>query len=237
MQVLNVSCYAEYGEDAEDKLPFPAAAAAADAVAAAENSTSAASIGDHPALDLNATLPPHQNATSPSEGNSSAVDPTPAEHAPINVLKAVHDGLVYKDAASMGSRAHIGLYTWYYGGGYRVLMPNDEADAKLVLDQLKAYKWVDSATRAVFVTFYVYSNALQTLAFVQYVIEFPAAGGAVVSGKVQCMKLSQLYVLDETINAIALEGVMLFGVLIYVAVELRLMCVEASTLVLPFFCV
>ncbi len=64
----------------------------------------------------------------------------------------------------------------------------------MALDQLKAYKWVDEGTRALFVTSYMYSNALQALAFVQYVIEFPAAGGAIVSGKIQSMKLSQLYV-------------------------------------------
>ena len=69
----------------------------------------------------------------------------------------------------------------------------------------------------------MYSNSLQTLAFVQYIIEFPGAGGAVVSGKVQCMKLSQLYILDETINSITLEAVMLFGVLIYLLIEIRLM--------------
>jgi hypothetical protein len=86
------------------------------------------------------------------------------------------------------------IFHGYYGGGYRVLLPNDEAEAKMALDQLKAYKWVDEGTRALFVTSYMYSNALQALAFVQYVIEFPAAGGAIVSGKIQCMKLSQLYV-------------------------------------------
>jgi hypothetical protein len=37
------------------------------------------------------------------------------------------------------------------------------------------------------------------------------------------MKINQLYLLDETIRAITLEAVMLFGVLIYVAIEFRLM--------------
>jgi hypothetical protein len=50
----------------------------------------------------------------------------------------------------------------------------------------------------------MYSNALQTLAFVQYVIEFPAAGGAVVSSKIQCMKLAQLYVLQRNPFAMVL---------------------------------
>ena len=100
----------------------------------------------------------------------------------------------YQDAESLGTRAHIGLFTWYYGGGYRLLLPNDETEAKLTLDQLKAYKWLDEGTRAVFITSYMYSNALQTLALVQYVIEFPAAGGAIVGGKIQCMKLAQLCV-------------------------------------------
>jgi hypothetical protein len=210
MQILNISCFAEYSDKAEDKQPFPAAAAAAAAAAdaAAENATPFPGNQTHNASMFLGESSPH-----------SAISGL----APASVLKAVHEGLVYRDAASMGSRTHFGRYTWYYGGGFRVIMPNDEADAKLVLEQLKAYKWVDSATRAVFVTCYLYSNALQTLAFVKYVIEFPAAGGAVVSGKVQCMRLSQLYVMDETINAIALEGVMLLGVLVYIAIELRLM--------------
>lgn len=220
MQVLNVSCFAEYGAKSEDKLPFPSAAAAAEAVAAAENATSSS---DEPSTPLNSTSPPDDPASSPDSASS--------DMPPLSVLKAVHGGLLYQDAAALGTRTHFGLYTWYYGGGYRVSMPNDEAEAKLVLDQLKAYKWVDSATRAVFITCYMYSNALQTLAFVQYVVEFPAAGGAIVSGKVQCMKLSQLYIMDETINSIALEAVMLFGVLIYVAVELRLMYAPFSAAV------
>jgi hypothetical protein len=37
------------------------------------------------------------------------------------------------------------------------------------------------------------------------------------------MKLSQLYILDETIKAITLEAVMLFGVFIYLLIEIRLM--------------
>jgi hypothetical protein len=98
----------------------------------------------------------------------------------------------YQDAESLGTRAHIGLFTWYYGGGYRLLLPNDETEAKLTLEQLKAYKWFDEGTRAVFITSYMYSNSLQTLAFVQYVIELPAAGGAIIGGKIQCMKLAQL---------------------------------------------
>jgi hypothetical protein len=103
-------------------------------------------------------------------------------------------------------------------------MPNDVDDAKLVLETLKHYRWVDQGTRALFITCYLYSNALQAIVFVQHLVEFPAAGGAIVSATVQPIKLSQLYVLDETINSIILEAVMLTGVLIYLVVEIRLMC-------------
>ncbi len=48
----------------------------------------------------------------------------------------------------------------YYGGGYRVLMPNDETEAKMVMDQLKAYRWVDEGTRALFITSYMYAMSL-----------------------------------------------------------------------------
>lgn len=150
MTVLNVTCYAEYGIDTEDQLPFAAAAQAADAVAAAENSTST--------LPLDADL---GNATSPSDPTPSPASPDNEEPAapPLNVLRAVQQGLVYADAESLGTRAHFGLYTWYYGGGYRVLLPNDENEAKMALEQLKAYKWLDSGTRAVFVTSYMYPFA------------------------------------------------------------------------------
>jgi hypothetical protein len=147
MTVLNVTCYAEYGRDTEDRLPFAAAAQAADAVAAAENSTST--------LPLDADT---GNATSLSDPTPSPTSPANEEPAAplLSVLRAVQQGLVYADAESLGTRAHYGLYTWYYGGGYRVLLPNDENEAKMALDQLKAYKWLDSGTRAVFVTSYMY---------------------------------------------------------------------------------
>ena len=111
----------------------------------------------------------------------------------------------------------------YEGGGYRVLLPNDATEATAALDALRALRWIDLGTRAVFIKCYMYSNALQTLVSVQYLVEFPAAGGTVVSGKIQPMKINQLYLLDETIRAITLEAVMLFGVLVYVAIEFRLM--------------
>jgi hypothetical protein len=103
------------------------------------------------------------------------------------------------------------------------LLPNDATEATAALDALRALRWIDLGTRAVFIKCYMYSNALQTLVSVQYLVEFPAAGGTVVSGKIQPMKINQLYLLDETIRAITLEAVMLFGVLIYVAIEFRLM--------------
>jgi hypothetical protein len=104
MSVLNVSCYAEYGRDAEDRLPLAAAAAAAESVSAAENSTVISeSHNSTVSIDHNASafyLPPESEP------------PLPSESAPLNVLRAVHQGLLYQDAEHLGTRTHLGLYTW-----------------------------------------------------------------------------------------------------------------------------
>lgn len=104
MSVLNVSCYAEYGFVAEDRLPFAAAEAAAEAVAAAENSTVISG-------SLNSTVSNDHNASAFSPPPESE-PPSPSETAPLNVLRAVHQGLLYHDAERLGTRTHLGLYTW-----------------------------------------------------------------------------------------------------------------------------
>ncbi len=83
MSSLNISCYAEFGRDAEDMRPFAAAAAAAEALAVAEatalNST-ATSVGANTtlAVDLNSsTLSPPPETESPPP---SVLDPTPNIH-------------------------------------------------------------------------------------------------------------------------------------------------------------
>jgi hypothetical protein len=73
------------------------------------------------------------------------------------------------------------------GGGYRILLSNEAEATKNSLEQLKKNRWLDEGTRALFVNANMYVPALNNIALVTYVIEFPAAGGAV-----RCVKYSSL---------------------------------------------
>lgn len=77
------------------------------------------------------------------------------------------------------TRTFYGFYNSYGGGGYRVLLSTEAESSLNTLQQLKNNKWLDEGTRALFVSANMYVPALNNLALVTYVIEFPAAGGAV----------------------------------------------------------
>lgn len=77
------------------------------------------------------------------------------------------------------TRTFYGFYNSYGGGGYRMLLSTEAESALNTLQQLKNNKWLDEGTRALFISANMYVPALNNLALVTYVIEFPAAGGAV----------------------------------------------------------
>ena len=52
--------------------------------------------------------------------------------------------------------------------------------ASSALAQLKQNRWLDEGTRALFINANMYVPALNVIALVTYVMEFPAAGGTVI---------------------------------------------------------
>ena len=86
----------------------------------------------------------------------------------------------WQSQQELKTRTYYGFYNSYGGGGYRVLLSNEAEATESTLQQLKKNKWLDEGTRALFVNANMYVPALNNLALVTYVIEFPAAGGAVI---------------------------------------------------------
>jgi hypothetical protein len=135
----------------------------------------------------------------------------------------------WQSQQELKTRTYYGFYNSYGGGGYRVLLSNEAEATESTLKQLKKNKWLDEGTRALFINANMYVPALNNLALVTYVIEFPAAGGAVIlhvrisrnffftrsqviNYQIRIVRLSQMIVDADTIADIQLEAVMLFAV-------------------------
>jgi hypothetical protein len=148
----------------------------------------------------------------------------------------------WQSQQELKTRTYYGFYNSYGGGGYRVLLSNEAEATESTLQQLKKNRWLDEGTRALFVNANMYVPALNNLALVTYVIEFPAAGGAVIlrsrgffkkftceltcaqviNYQIRIVRLSQMIVDSDTIADIQLEGVMLFAV--FLLLHLVLVC-------------
>jgi hypothetical protein len=86
----------------------------------------------------------------------------------------------WQSTEELKTRTYYGFYNSYGGGGYRVLLPNEAEAAVTALAQLKQNRWLDEGTRALFINANMYVPALNVIALVTYVMEFPAAGGTVI---------------------------------------------------------
>ena len=110
-------------------------------------------------------------------------------YAEYNTDKLIEDQETYGPADApfkwqsqeeLKTRAYYGFYNSYGGGGYRVLLPNEAEAAISAIAQLHKNRWLDEGSRALFVNANMYVPALNVIALVTYVIEFPAAGGTVI---------------------------------------------------------
>lgn len=80
---------------------------------------------------------------------------------------------------------YFAAYASYGGGGYVVDLPLDHQAAASRLYELRANKWIDRATRALFVDFNLYNanENLHTVSRISY--EFPSVGGVYASSEIK----------------------------------------------------
>lgn len=129
----------------------------------------------------------------------------------------------WTSAEENGESSFLGKLQTYPGSGYRVVLPLDHTRAidEIVIGRLMAHRFIDRATRAVFVDVTLYNPSLDLLALVKVVFEFPAAGSVLPSLSIRLLRLGQMYFRPDTLRAVAIEGGMLFWLLCYVIAEIR----------------
>ena len=133
----------------------------------------------------------------------------------------------YTTAKANGENSFRGQTATYYGGGFQVKLPSKavnetQAAALTTILQMRDSKWIDRQTRAVFVDFNLYNPALDYLVVVKLVAEFPASGGAFTKMYTRMVKAQHIYPRGWGVHALVLEGVLLFVILVYMGLELRL---------------
>eukprot|EP00755_Sulcionema_specki_P021603 Sspe_Gene.1383::Locus_463_Transcript_1_1_Confidence_1.000_Length_5419::g.1383::m.1383 len=103
---------------------------------------------------------------------------------------------------------------WYNCDGYGVFLPVHFTftEAKHEIDMLKANNWIDIATRAIMVEFFVHNQNSRLLSRMQYVVEISSTGGWVPSRQVNTFRLFQREALPF--------GAFVFGVLVTILLML-----------------
>jgi len=133
----------------------------------------------------------------------------------------------YTTAKENGENSFTGQAATYYGGGFQLALPSTpvngtQAAALTKILQMRDTKYIDRQTRAVFVDFTLYNPSLDYIVVVKLTAEFPASGGAFTRAYTRMVKSEHIYPRIWGIQALILECVLLFLILIYMALEVRL---------------
>ena len=133
----------------------------------------------------------------------------------------------YTGAEENGESSFRGQATTYYGGGFQQALPsvarNDTQAAALTkIMQMRDTTWIDRQTRAVFVDFTLYNPSLDYIVVVKLTAEFPASGGAITRTYTRMVKSEHIYPRTWGTLALVLECSFLFLILVYMALEIRL---------------
>ncbi|XP_073985948.1 polycystin-2-like isoform X2 [Rhodnius prolixus] len=84
---------------------------------------------------------------------------------------------------------YFGKMAMYSPHGYYTQIPSHYDAAKVLLADLEKRRWIDRATRAVFIDFTVYSPDVDLFSAVKLVMELPPSGGVFPSSRCYSMKL------------------------------------------------
>lgn len=130
-----------------------------------------------------------------------------------------------RDTGLKSFRAQVGTYQ---GGGYQVLLSSEARNdtgtaARSTMLALRDGKWLDQQTRAVFVDFTLYNPALELLAVCKLGAEFPSSGGVLPRLYTRLIRLEHIFPRTWGVLALALEVILLLFIVVYMAVEVRLL--------------
>ncbi|XP_060073664.1 uncharacterized protein LOC132553437 [Ylistrum balloti] len=89
------------------------------------------------------------------------------------------DAWRYEHSENIWGVAIAGNFDVYGGGGYILKLENDITKARIILDELQRYKWINRETRAVFLEFTLYNANTNLFAYVIFLAEFTELGGLV----------------------------------------------------------
>lgn len=90
------------------------------------------------------------------------------------------DAFRYRKHTELGTGvSQFGDFTFYEGGGYALELSTQSTENVMnLLMDLKALRWIDYGTRAIFHDFSFYNPALELFSIARLLVEFPGAGGA-----------------------------------------------------------
>ncbi|XP_046658198.1 polycystin-2-like isoform X5 [Homalodisca vitripennis] len=95
----------------------------------------------------------------------------------------------YSSPEMTGMHTVIGTISTYTGGGFYEDCPTSSRQFKMLLKDLKENKWIDRATRAVFVDFTVYNANINLFCIIKMIFEIPPTGGVFPSITIHTMRL------------------------------------------------
>lgn len=89
------------------------------------------------------------------------------------------DAWRYQKSEDIWGVSIAGEYGVYGGGGYILKLENGLAPSRLILQELKQYRWINRETRAVFLEFTLYNANTNLFAYMVFLTEFTELGGMV----------------------------------------------------------
>ncbi|XP_076315760.1 polycystin-2-like protein 1 [Tachypleus tridentatus] len=134
----------------------------------------------------------------------------------------VYDGTAwnYNSAEKLGGSNYWGTLAWYGKGGFYVDLGVNRSKTEEILMELKLYRWIDQATRAVFLDFTVYNANVNLFCVVRLVFEFPPTGGMIPSWNFETSKLIR-YTSTNDFFIAGLEVIFVIFTLYYFVEELQ----------------
>ncbi|KAI3378974.1 hypothetical protein SNEBB_006980 [Seison nebaliae] len=106
-----------------------------------------------------------------------------------NECTDLDEGFCFHSETELDGSSHSGIISSYPGDGYVATLKKTKAESKNIIDHLKANRWIDRGTRAVFVDFTVYNANVNLFCQIRLLLEFPAMGGAFPSHTFRTVKL------------------------------------------------
>ncbi|XP_061173586.1 polycystin-1-like protein 2 [Saccostrea echinata] len=84
---------------------------------------------------------------------------------------------IYTSAEDIWGIPYTGEYNTYDGGGYLIKFTKDRYQARMMLNEISNFNWIDRGTRAVFVEFTLYNPNSNMFITSKYLTEFLETGG------------------------------------------------------------